>query len=43
MNINITEKEAIMLCIPRVTGSNLGPDTGYFVWGYLFFHNSSGN
>ena len=27
----------ILLCILRVTGSNLGPDTGYFNWNSLSF------
>jgi hypothetical protein len=32
MNIKTAEKVAILLCIPRVAGSNLGPDTSYFDW-----------
>jgi len=43
MNVKFAEKVAILLCIPQVTVSNLGPDIGYFDWGYLFFLNSSRN
>ena len=43
MNIKITKKVTVLFFIPRVTGSNLGLDSGYFDWGYLFFLNSSDN